>query len=134
MKKASKSVGPGVAAVEWVPLDARRLVTITNENLFWGKGTYKAIGNVKDAIVRVLPPAIATDEQLVELEKWLNDQGVAKVRFDSRAQADVLAEDEEVTVSTHTNQREVVLAMGEKSKQKKELLELLDFYMAKVGL
>lgn len=141
MKKVKKIVKSTPAAskfaVERIAMGARKLYTIGVDHPWWGrkkKSSHEAMPVLKGAIVRVRPPADTSDEEIDLLGKVLQECKVAKVRFEARAQADVLPDEEDITEILHIGHREIVMAMAEKSSRAEDLKQLLDSYLVKAGI
>jgi hypothetical protein len=122
--------------VESFGLDARRLVTIGPDHPWWGrldKGDRATLSGdgFENAIVRVQPPASATDEMLESVRRALARFKVAAMRFESRAQEAVAVQHQRP--AKHASLREIVMLMAESSTRREELRALLDLELAKVG-
>lgn len=123
------------AKVESIGLDARTLVTIGPDDEFWSvddKALEYLKGKFAGAIVRLQPPANASEAYIENARRFLAAAGVAAMRFESPAQAAIAVE--RPRPERHAVPREVVMAMANDRSRHAELRPLLDFELAKVGL
>lgn len=127
--KGSRTQNTETVKLECVSLDARRLITIGPEDAFWKTGVVVAPDG---AIVRVRPPAQATDDQIANLKKLLEKS--ATVRFDSRAAADAIIHPPQEMMSMRADARQTCMEMAETSSRRDELKQLLDAELTKVRL
>lgn len=132
------------AIVRRVELDARNLITIGALHPLWMQARGQAIGEevvaeiarcvFTGAIVRVQPPADASDEEIAKVKELLEKGGAAVVRGDKRARGDALPEvDLFAAPALHRNLREVVMRHADASPRAAELRALLDQELAKAG-
>jgi hypothetical protein len=84
------------------------------------------------AIVRLQPPAGITDEAIADARRSLARMGVAAMRFESPAQAEVPVF--QTKPREHQVPRAVVMSMADERERREELRQLLDYELAKVGL
>jgi len=78
------------ASFKNLPLKSRRLVTIGPDAAVWKEPEDADSPEwMKGAIVRLQPPADASDQLVSAMEKILYGAGAAVVRIDQRAQEDV---------------------------------------------
>jgi hypothetical protein len=61
-------------------LDVRKLVTFTADNPIWKPVSGKAVFSLTGALVRIYPPATATDELIEQVKKKLLSHGAESVR------------------------------------------------------
>lgn len=136
--KPAKKDGP---KVERVLLAARTLVTIPADHPVWkldvGERLAQALPRVTNgwegAIVRVQPPATATDEMIASLKGWLRQVGVAAVRVDARVRG-ATAPKLDAPKKAHASLREAVMRHADASERRDEVKTLLDLELAKQGL
>jgi hypothetical protein len=73
---------PSKSRIEVVHVEARALYNIREDDAFWSATEADAyVPDVRGALVKVQPPADASDMSLVQLERRLRDRGATEVRF-----------------------------------------------------
>ncbi len=123
MARAPLPRKPGFASasVVFVPVDARRLVTIGPDHPMWsdrherkitfGDGMLSELVRMKDAIVRLQPPAFSLPEDIEQIAAVIRD-GAASVKVMPAAPEDrVLVEAAPPTPESVQTIREVVYEM-----------------------
>lgn len=118
-------------AVKRFRVETRDLITVKADDPGWaGEWKQPAVWEkAQGAIVRVQPPADATDEQITSCVCWLEECGVSIVRVDSRAQAALAP----IAATAHMDKRAVVMGKAKASKRK-ELVPYLDEELTKAGV
>lgn len=121
-------------------VEARALIEI-GPNDPWKRfesGDYKVHANVKGAIIKVVPPASATDETIDRLRTVLIEAGALTVRVMPRPKGAVIPAGVEVKTKkpAHRSVREVVLQLTKEanSKDHAALKTIVEETMSKVGL
>ena len=114
--------------------DVRRLVTIGPSDSVW---TSFVVRCEKGAIVRVRPPATASDADLERVEAELLRLGAARVRVEPRATGDtVVAPIDVPRKAARSTMRETVLAMASEARthNREALQDELEHAMTKAGI
>lgn len=138
-KKAELLV-PADARVSVVHVASRALVTIEATAALWSAlrtGETTSFPKVNGAIVRMRPPADATDEEVAGMRALLEARGAERVIALARPKGDVLPAKLAAKLATAPRgAREVVLGLVEEAnaKDRNKLRELAEKVMAEVGL
>ncbi len=125
-------------SVRRVTLDgSRRLLTIEAEDKLWDAKRRSAVAGIDGAIVRLRPPAAATDEQVEVLRAFFEKAGAERVTVLPRPRADVVPADaHEKSRTSAVGARRAVESLVEESnsRDKSALGKLCERVMAEVGL
>jgi hypothetical protein len=124
------------ASVRHHPIPTRRLITIESTDPYWSDKPLSISATAfVGAIVRVQPPANASDIVISHLRDLLKVMGAEVVRFNSRASADVVPTVRAPEHKARAKAREVVMMMAEHAPLfPSELKVILDLELTKVGL
>lgn len=124
------------SVVSFVRLDAPRpLVTVTPSDPVWSGA---ALACPAGSIVRVQPPARATDVEIARVREACERRGAARCRIEPRAADDrvVLAARKEIAPMRSSSVREVVdgVASEARTHDRSALVAMLDELMSAEGL
>jgi hypothetical protein len=100
--------------VQFVPLDSTRdLVTIRPSDPVWSSSepTCKA-----GAIIRLQPPATASDADVTRVREWFLRSGAVRVRVEPRAAGEKVVAPVETKPAVRASMRTVVLEMAEEAR------------------
>lgn len=114
--------------------NVRRLVTIHPTDRVWTSFDARC---EKGSIVRVRPPATASDADIERVEAALKRAGAVRVRVEPRAAEEkVVAKEEAPKRAARSTMRETVLAMANEARthNREALLEELEGAMTKAGI
>ncbi len=135
-QKANPAATDPRESVERVPFSkARELMTVQPGDGCW-KGTLPKRKKFDGLIVRLQPPATATDEEVAALRKFYEARGAERVFVSPRARSAVLPEKAMTTSVPKETARQAVVALVAESnaKDKASLHALCELVMSEEGL
>lgn len=114
--------------------DVRRLITIHPTDSVWSSSVVRCEAG---SIVRVRPPATASDADVERIEAELKRAGAVRVRVEPRASGEkVVATQEAPKRAARSTMRETVLSMASEARthNREALLEELERTMSEEGI